>query len=555
MASFAQGVQQMVIEQSEEFSYRGSAGMRALKGNVRLRHNQTVMYCDSALMFDGGRQAKAYGRVRIVEPGENLQVRCRYLEFDAEAGSARLYQDVVLTDDAFRLYAPELTYNTSRREVTYTQGAKMVDGSARLESRLGRYDVGSGDMIFIQDVILEDDSLTLTADSLRYNRKSGRMYFIAPTNFSGRGTEMETSGGWYELRSKFGHFFPNCSMRQENRYFLWSDSLYVDQNRGSGKASGRVQWIDTVQDFEIRARCLQFDRTRSSYKAWGNPLLRSFGAEADDSSPDFKPVQQDPLPRDTFNLTADTIIALKAPQVNAGPIPSAKKGAQADSSWLFFAWGKVAGQSTDAVMRCDSLIYHQSDSSALLIGSPLIWPASFQLSGPLMKVKFQGKNAGMLVLPEGGVLADRVNDSLFHQITAARIEINYDSGAIQSLQAIARSLVLYHVTGDDSGYIGLNRITSDSLYMYFTRQRPNRMVFLGKPEGILWPPTEVPSGEDSVPGFQWEGQLKIQASEQIQFSVLQNPNRGGYELFPSKNPLGGLERNGSKNAKRKSRRR
>lgn len=72
-------------------------------------------------MFDGGRQARAYGRVRIVEPGENLQVRCRYLEYDAEAGSARLFQDVVLSDEALRLYAPELSYNTSKREVNYTQ--------------------------------------------------------------------------------------------------------------------------------------------------------------------------------------------------------------------------------------------------------------------------------------------------------------------------------------------------------------------------------------------------------------------------------------------------
>lgn len=70
----------------------------------------------------------------------------------------------------------------------------MEDGSARLTSKLGRYEVGSGEMVFTQQVQLEDDSLTLTADSLRYNRKSGRMYFIAPTHILSRGTEMETSG-------------------------------------------------------------------------------------------------------------------------------------------------------------------------------------------------------------------------------------------------------------------------------------------------------------------------------------------------------------------------
>jgi len=553
--SSAQGAQQMVIEQSDEFSYRGSAGVRALKGNVRLRHNQTILYCDSALMFDGGRQARAYGRVRIVEPGENLQVRCRYLEYDAEAGSARLFQDVVLSDEALRLYAPELSYNTSKREVNYTQGARMEDGSARLTSKLGRYEVGSGEMVFTQQVQLEDDSLTLTADSLRYNRKSGRMYFIAPTHILSRGTEMETSGGWYALRTRLGHFYPLCEVRHENRYFLFTDSLSIDQNRGSGTATGRVQWIDTVQRFEIRAQSLQFDRSRAHYKAWGNPLLRSFGTEADDSSTEGQSSRQRPQTRDTFELSSDTILAMRILHIRNDRMPNANESPQDDSTWLFHAWGKVAGQSTDAVMRCDSLVYNQTDSMALLVGSPLIWPATFQLSGPSIQVQFQGSRSGKLIMHEGGVLADRLNDSLYHQITAANIQLYFDSGLIQSLHAVERSRALYHLTGEDSGYIGLNRILSDSLHMLFTNQRPNRTVFFGKPEGILWPPADVPEGEDTVPGFQWQGMLKKQALEQIAQSSLLNPNRGGYALFPAQNSSEAVERNDTRTSKRRNRRR
>jgi len=550
----AQGVQQMVIEQSDEFSYSGSAGVRSLKGNVRLRHNRTLLYCDSALMFDGGRQARAYGRVRIVEPGENLQVRCRYLEYDAEAGIARLFQDVVLSDDELRLYAPELSYNTSKREVTYNQGARMEDGKARLNSRLGRYAVESGEMIFNRDVVLEDDSLSLSADSLRYNRKSGRMYFIAPTRIESRGTEMETSGGWYELRARIGHFYPMCEVRHDNRYFLWSDSLFVGQNQASGTAAGRVQWIDTVQKFEIRAGWLQFDRSKNFYKAWGKPILRSFSAEKDDTSPAQTSLQGRQT-RDTFNLTSDTITAQRVLPSGSAPNTDSKSEPQQDSTWLFKAWGMVAGQSKDAVMSCDSLVYHQTDSLAVLTGAPLIWPSTFQLSGQIIQVKFRGNNSGTLMLPRGGVLADRLNDSLFHQITAAQILLAFDSASIQYLHAVDRAMALYHVTGEDSGYIGLNKISSDTLNMFFDKQRPKRMVFLGKPEGILWPPAEVPAGEDTVAGFQWQGERKEQALEQILQSRIENPNRGGYELFPANNSSEATELNKSRATRRKNRKR
>jgi hypothetical protein len=505
-------------------------------------------------MFDGGRQARAYGRVRIVEPGENLQVRCRYLEYDAEAGIARLFQDVVMSDDELRLYAPELSYNTTKREITYNQGARIEDGNARLNSRFGRYAVESGEMFFIRDVMLEDNSLSLSTDSLRYNRKSGRMFFIAPTRMLSRSTEIETSGGWFDLRTKIGYLFPSCEVRNTKRYFLWSDSLYFNQNQESGMANGRVQWIDTVQKFEIRAQSLQFDQSKAYYKAWGHSLLRSFGGGGSTAVPSVRPASQASLPSDTLNLTSDTLIAMRVTGLHRNELQAGKSDTNTDSSWLFHAWGTVAGQSQDALLSCDTLMYRQSDSLAVLKGSALIWPASFQISGPLMEVHFRGQNSGTLHLPAGGVLADQLSDSLFHQISAAQIQISFDSASIRYLHAVDRSLALYHVTGEDSGYIGLNRITSDSLNMYFDKQRPSRMVFLGKPEGILWPPAEVPAGEDTVAGFQWQESMKMEAQEQVRLSMLINPDRGGYKLFPVR-PADAVERNTGRTPKRKNRRR
>lgn len=552
----AQGAQQIVIEQSDEFSYSGLAGVRALKGNVRLRHNRTVLYCDSALMFDGGRQARAYGRVRIVEPGENLLVRCRYLEYDAETGSARLYQDVVLSDDVLRLYSPELTYNTSKRVVNYTQGARMEDGSARLSSRLGRYAVESGEMIFNREVKLEDDSLTLSTDSLRYNRKWGRLYFVAPTHFVIQGTDVETSGGWHEMRTRISHLYPFCRVQHYDHHFLWSDSLYFDQNRGLGTANGRVQWIDTLWKIEIRANHVQFDRTRAFYKAWGDPLLRSFGGGEGDSLQGRRSTQSSSWVPDTLSLTADTLMAMRvSSRTNIADKFSENSKAGIDTSWLFKSWGRVAGQSRDAQLSCDSLVYLQSDSLALLMGTPLLWPATFQVSGPTMKFYNRGENSGTLLLPEGGVLADRLEDSLFHQITAARMQVSFDSGSIQYLHAVGQVLTLYHIPGEDSGYVGLNRIASDSVNIYFARQRPNRMIFLGKPEGVLWPLAQVPAGEDTVAGFEWMGKLKISVQEQIKGVILKNPDRGGYELFSVPNQVDAVDLNGGRNLKRKSRRR
>lgn len=538
---WAQGGKQLVIEQSDELSYSGSAGVRALKGNVRLRHNQTILYCDSALMFDGGEQARAYGRVRIVEPGESLVVRCRYLEFDARTESARLYQDVQLTDDVMQLLAPELNYNTARREVTFSQGARIEDGNARLSSRLGRYEVESGEMHFARDVRLTEDSMRLTTDSLRYNRRLGRMYFVAPTDIVNPDSRAATTGGWYDLRSRVGHLYPYCTVVHADRHYLWADSLYFNQNRGSGWASGRVQWVDTVQGMEIRAGFLQFDRSTGRYQAWDHPLIRTFGQAGGGDTAARQPSVEEAGAADTLSLTADTLLALRVwngtgirPHDSVSPYtsPSPSPATPGDSSWTFTAWGQVAGQNADGWLRCDSLVYREADSLALLMGTPLLWPASFQLSGPFMRFMRNRGNSGQLELPEGGVVAEQLPDSLFHQIAASQMRVEFDSGAIHYLHAVGEVLTLYHVPDEDSGFVGVNRVAADSLDMYFSQQRPSRMVFHGKPEGVLWPPRQVPEGEDTVRGFRWQGLQKQQAQARMRDSMLKNPDRGGYGLFP-----------------------
>ena len=85
------------LERSETLSFDQEriADAQILKGNVRFRHDDALMFCDSAYFYEKTNSLDAFGHVRF-EQGDTLQGFCDRLYYNGNTKLARMRRRVRL---------------------------------------------------------------------------------------------------------------------------------------------------------------------------------------------------------------------------------------------------------------------------------------------------------------------------------------------------------------------------------------------------------------------------------------------------------------------------
>ena len=84
--------------------------VQVLKGNVRFRHDNALLYCDSAYFYEGANSLDAFGNVRIVQ-GDTLFIYSDLLYYDGNVKLARLRHNVRMVNKKTTLTTDSLNYN------------------------------------------------------------------------------------------------------------------------------------------------------------------------------------------------------------------------------------------------------------------------------------------------------------------------------------------------------------------------------------------------------------------------------------------------------------
>ena len=113
----------MYLEHSETLSFDQEriANAQILRGNVIFRHEDALMYCDSAYFYDQENSLDAFGHVRF-EQGDTLKGYGDKLFYDGNTKLARLRRHVRLVhgqeDNPTVLTTDSLNYDRGR-DVAY----------------------------------------------------------------------------------------------------------------------------------------------------------------------------------------------------------------------------------------------------------------------------------------------------------------------------------------------------------------------------------------------------------------------------------------------------
>ena len=130
-----------------EFIKSGSKNVSKLIGNVRLKQQTTLMYCDSALIFDSENIVEAFQNVKI-NHNDSVTITGDYLLYDGNSKMALIKGNVVLVDKNMTLTTEQLDYDLSNQFGYYSTGGNIVSKENKLTSKVGYYYARKNEFFF-----------------------------------------------------------------------------------------------------------------------------------------------------------------------------------------------------------------------------------------------------------------------------------------------------------------------------------------------------------------------------------------------------------------------
>ena len=175
------------LERSEtlNFDQERIADAQILIGNVLFRHDDALMYCDSAYFYENSNSLDAFGNVRLVQ-GDTLLGFGDVLYYDGNTKIARLRKHVKLIhgrvdENPTILTTDSLNYDRQADVAYYFRGGEVKDSLNTLTSIRGKYYPKSKEAVFSQTVKLVNPKFVLTSDTLLYNTETKVTNLVSPT--------------------------------------------------------------------------------------------------------------------------------------------------------------------------------------------------------------------------------------------------------------------------------------------------------------------------------------------------------------------------------------
>ncbi|UPT67985.1 MAG: hypothetical protein M0D57_04805 [Sphingobacteriales bacterium JAD_PAG50586_3] len=155
--------------------------VKRLVGNVAFKHDDVLLYCDSAYLYTLTNSLDAFSQVHIIQ-GDSVNMYGDKLKYDGNKKLAVMTGNVVLIEKNNTVTTDKLNYDVNGGIATYNTGGKIVSRQNNnvLTSKVGYYYSKSKQFYFRKNVELVNPQYTMKSDTLRYNTVNETSYFLGP---------------------------------------------------------------------------------------------------------------------------------------------------------------------------------------------------------------------------------------------------------------------------------------------------------------------------------------------------------------------------------------
>jgi Organic solvent tolerance protein OstA len=211
-----QDTQKLKIETAAVIEYflRQGREIQKLSGTVRMRQENTLIYCDTATLDRDF--AVLRGNV-VIAQGDSVRTFADSAHYNAATKISDLFGEVVLVNGQQKLFTKRLRYDVGNKIATYTTGATMTNGKSQVKSRRGYYYVDAKEVFLKGDVLVTDPEFTMRTDTMTFNTEAQLVRFVAPTLISQRGSKIYTESGFYDMENDFAVFDQNPQYEKDGQ--------------------------------------------------------------------------------------------------------------------------------------------------------------------------------------------------------------------------------------------------------------------------------------------------------------------------------------------------
>lgn len=477
------GVTLVYLESSETLSFDRiiNPDVQVLKGNVRFRHDNALLYCDSAYFYEKANSLDAFGNVKINQ-GDTLFVYGDFLFYDGNEKLARLRQNVRLENRKTLLTTDSLNYDRKVNLAYYYTGGKIVDEMNTLTSVWGQYSPSSSEALFKNKVHMKNQSFILDADTLRYNTKSNIANIVGPTHIVYKEqTEIFSSLGWYNTNSEQSMLLNRSIVKHKDGKTMTGDTIFYDKKMKYGEGFSKVELSDSVRHATLYGNYVYYNEITENGLGTDSALF------------------VDASGKDTLYLHADTIFTLK---------DSVYDKLKAVYNVRFFR--------LDVQGLSDSLTYTTRDSILNMHGEPILWAEENQLSGDFIKILTKNQQVEKVNILQSAMAVQKVDSLHFNQLSGKEIVAFVDSGKLVRVEVNGNAETIYYPVDDkDSTLIGLNKTQSSYVTMHMKDKKVNRIVMTTTSTGVMYPLGQLSGGDLYLKNYFWLGEQRPLKKEDV----------------------------------------
>lgn len=486
----AWGQTMVYLEHSETLSFdeQRLPDAQILRGNVRFRHEDALMFCDSAYFYERSNSLDAFGHVRMIQ-GDTLFGYGDVLYYNGNTKLARLRRHVRLVHKTTTLTTDSLNYDRLRDLAYYFAGGTIEDSLNVLTSRWGQYYPPANQAIFRYNVHLDNPNFVLTSDTLKYNTASKIADLVGPTRIVyDSATTILSTNGWYNTETERSLLLDRSLVIHEDGRTMTGDSIYYDKHIGYGRIIGNMQLVDSVQQATLYGNYGEIYERTNTQPSHGYATDSALMVDWSDSL-NYAYVHADTLFSEQINytyLTPDSIL-----------IDTAYNRVRA------YYGVRVYREDVQAV--CDSMIYRSLDSIMVLYTMPVCWSDSNQISADSIYIYIKDGTVDYMHGIGNAMASQQLNDEYFNQLSGKEMMAFVREGELRQIDVNGNALTVFYP--DDNGeYIGLNTTESSYVKMFLQDQKIHHILFTTQTTGSLYPLDQIPQGKDRLSGFFWAEQ-------------------------------------------------
>lgn len=487
--SFAQKARRIELLNADLLEYDETSGQKfkRLLGNVAFKHEDVLMNCDSAYLYDDNKM-DAFSRVHIRQ-GDTLNLYGDKLKYNGDSKKADLTGNVKMVDRDITLTTQHMTYDMRANVGSYDTPGKIVNKDNVLTSKRGYYFEKSRELFFKDDVKLVNPEYTMTSDTLRYHTITRVSYFLGPTKIVSKENTITCRSGWYDTQKDISQFSRKAVIDTKEQV-IKGDSIYYDRHRGFGKAIGNIELLDSAEQISI------FGNYAEHYEGSGRAFVTGKAELVQINEGDTLHMHGDTL-RTAYTNDSLQIVTEKEIKANKDTVNKFNGFHR-----IMFAYRNVAFYKKDMQGRCDSLAYSMKDSLMKLFRKPVLWSDKNQLSGDTIAIR-TGKGSVKDMMISGAAFISTQEDTIrFNQIKGKRMRGYFRDNKLTKIYVEANGETVYYAK-DKQKYIGVNKAVSTNLWIYMTDNEVKQITFINKPDGTLYPINEMKPEDLRLEGFSW----------------------------------------------------